>query len=184
MFDISLHLLDLAENSIKAGAGRVKISLKESARKNRLILRIIDDGCGMSPEKLKNVTSPFFTTRTERTIGLGISLMNQTCQETGGWLRFKSREGVGTALEAVMGLNHIDRLPLGELEKTIITLLVGNQEIKLGFRFAVDDKSFAFSSEEIRDLLGDVPVSSPEGIKAIRSLLKQEFNALKVKAET
>jgi hypothetical protein len=178
MFDISLHILDLAENSIKAGADNLKISLEMSQRKNRLILRILDDGSGMTPEVVERVTSPFYTTRTERIIGLGISLMAQTCEETGGWLRIKSCLNIGTALEAVMTLDHIDRLPLGDLEQTIITLFLGSEAINIRVMVAKNEKRVSFSSKEIKQLLEIDRFSSPAAIEALRSLLKQEFAAL------
>lgn len=154
MFDISLHILDIAENSIKAHASRILISLISNTRKNLLILRVIDNGTGIMESMQENILSPYCTSRTERNIGMGLPLLSQACAETGGHLALRSKMGKGTALRAVFILNHIDRLPIGDLGKTILMLMVGNQDVEFKFKVFMDDNRICFSSPQVKELLG------------------------------
>ena len=125
--DLSLHILDLAENSVRAGARLVQIGVTVDA--DRLItLTIRDDGCGMSPELLRQVMSPFGTTRTTRKVGMGIPLMAQNARLTGGDVELQSREGEGTLLTAVLHGDSIDCLPLGDLAGTVVSLVTANAD--------------------------------------------------------
>ena len=125
MEDLSLHILDIAENAIAARAKRIEISVVEEPREDRLTIEIQDDGIGMDEEVSQKAVDPFFTTRSSRRVGLGLSLMAQAAQEAGGSLRIESELGKGTKVTATFQYHHIDRKPLGSMVETMMTLLFG-----------------------------------------------------------
>lgn len=154
MEDISLHLLDIAENSIKAGADKIEILIDENVKENVLKLEITDNGCGMKDEIKKNVKDPFTTTRTERKIGLGLSLLSRAAEETGGYVEVESEEGKGTKVKAVFRYDHIDRKPMGNIAETIMTLLASSSEIEIKYVHRKNGNEFEFDSGEIKKELG------------------------------
>jgi len=168
MQDLSLHVLDIAENSIAAGALHVDIRVQESRREDRLSIEISDDGRGMSEKILEKATDPFFTTRTTRRVGLGLSLFEQAAKRAGGEFKIVSKPGVGTKVTGVFQRSHIDRQPLGDMGQTLLALIVGNPQIELTYWHQSDDSEVAFSSREIKAQLGDLPMNSPQGISAVR----------------
>lgn len=129
MEDLSLHILDIVENSINADAKNIHIKVEEDEERDLLIMEINDDGKGMSQEMLKKVLDPFFTTRTTRKVGLGLSLLAQAARASGGDIEIKSEEGYGTRVKATFGYTHIDRQPLGEIEETLKILVLSHPEI-------------------------------------------------------
>jgi signal transduction histidine kinase len=133
MEDISLHILDIVENSLRANAKNVRINIIEDKRKNLLTVLIKDDGNGMDEETLKRVTDPFFTTKVGKRIGLGLPLLSQSAQEGGGKLTIDSRKGKGTRVCATFRLNNIDTRPLGNIYETIKLLRVTHPEVKFIF---------------------------------------------------
>ena len=155
MDELSLNILDIAQNSIAAEAGLVEIDVEEDHSCDRLTIRVKDNGKGMSEDFLKEVQNPFVTTRTTRKIGLGISFLKEAAEITGGSIEIISEPGVGTTLTAIFGLNHIDRQPLGNLTQTIITLVSLNPEIEFIIRYKVGEDEFIFSTQEVKVLLGD-----------------------------
>ena len=162
MSELSLNILDIAQNSIAANATLVEIDVEENKAADRLTIRVKDDGKGMSEEFLKTVEDPFITTRTTRRIGLGISFLKQAAEMTGGGVDIKSELGVGSTITAVFGLSHIDRQPIGNLTETIITLVTLNPEIDFNIRYTVDKNEFSFNSQEVKAMLGDdASLSSP-----------------------
>ena len=162
MRDLSLHILDLAENSVRAGAKLVEISLRADAEK-RITLTLRDDGCGMDEALQKQVLSPFGTTRTTRKVGLGIPLMAQNARLTGGGIALESQVGVGTTLKVTLHGDSIDCLPLGDLAGTVVTLVTANPD---GPDFVLTCASprgeMHFDTREIRQALGGVPLNEPE----------------------
>ena len=121
MTEISLNILDVAQNSISAGAKLIEISVVADIKSDTLTVVIKDNGCGMDEEKLKKVIDPFFTTRTTRKVGLGIPFYKLAAENTGGTFNITSQLGLGTTVTAVFGLSHIDRMPLGDINFTIHT---------------------------------------------------------------
>lgn len=178
MFDLSLHLLDISENSIIAGADVVVISIIKSSRKKTLTMRIIDNGKGISKENLGNVISPFYTSRTERSVGMGLAMLAQACEETGGRLKLKSKEGKGTAIEAVLKVDHIDCLPLGDLKKTLLMLIVGNNEIEFRIKLFADEIKIRFSSRRFKENLGVGSFFKADELKKTKGFLNQMFTKL------
>jgi len=146
MEDLSLHILDLVENSIEAGASKVEIKIREDTKTDRLTIDIIDNGKGMSEEVLKQALNPFFTTKTVRRVGLGLSLFKESAQDAGGDLIIQSKLGQGTKLNATFQHSHIDRKPLGDITKTILILIVGHPEIRFIYRHQKDGQIKRFDS--------------------------------------
>ncbi len=159
MRELSLHLLDIAENSISAGATRIVISVREDLVADELWLAVEDNGRGMSPEMVEKVLDPFVTTRTTRKVGLGIPLLKQAAEACAGFLTVESELGKGTKLTTKFQHSHIDRMPLGNLEDTIITLLLGTPSVNWVFDYQYNDQSFEFDDAEFKEALGDLPLS-------------------------
>jgi hypothetical protein len=174
MFELSLHILDLVQNSVAAGAKRVGVLVRVDHEKNLLVIEIIDDGKGMDVSLLAKVTSPFTTTRTTRKVGLGIPMMKQLAESCGGALSLRSTPGAGTELRATMELGHVDRPPLGDLAGTMHALVLGNPESPdFALTYSIDDRDFEFDTEKIRQAMGGLPLNEPELIAWIGDYLKE-----------
>lgn len=178
MPEISLNILDVAENSIRAKAELIEIEVIVDTKKDRLSVMIKDDGCGMSQEKAKKVTDPFFTTRTTRKVGLGIPFFKQAAEDTGGSFEICSKEGAGTTVTAVFGLSHIDRMPLGDINATIHTLIVFNEPVEFRYKYVYDDRQFELDTRQIKEILGNVSLKEAEVSRFIKEYLDEN------KAET
>lgn len=148
MEDLSLHILDIAENSIIASAKRIEIRIEEDEAKDLLTIEIKDDGKGMDKQTLKKVLDPFFTTRTTRRVGLGLSLLAQAARETDGNLELDSRNGEGTTVRASFRFSHPDRKPVGDILETIRTLVVGHPEIDFLYEHKKNDSIYRFDTRE------------------------------------
>lgn len=173
MREISLHLIDIIQNSVAAKATLIIIELEIDTVKDYLKITITDNGCGMDSKTLKKVKDPFVTSRKTRKVGLGLSLFEAACIRCDGYLDVYSREGDGTTVIAYMKYNHIDRMPLGNISDTIASsLLNGNVDIVFKFRF--NDKSFEFDSREIKKIAGD-DLSDPEIINWIREYITENI---------
>jgi signal transduction histidine kinase len=135
MEDISLHIMDIAENSLKAGATRISIILEEDAGSSTLKLIIEDNGCGMDGETCERALSPFYSTKKTTPIGLGLPLLKQAAQDTGGDLILESRPGKGTKVTAFFRTGHIDMKPLGDLKTTFMTLQMSHPEVEMDFDY-------------------------------------------------
>lgn len=173
MKELSLHILDIAQNSIAAGAKHVDLTVEEG--EGLLRITVADDGRGMSPEFLASVTDPFTTTRTTRKVGLGLPLLRLAAEQTGGWLRVESQLGVGTTVTAAFHACHIDCPPLGDTASTISLLAQGLPEgMELTYTRRTPKGEFRFDTAEIRAVLGpDVPLSEPEVAKWIRDYVAE-----------
>ena len=179
MRDLSLHLLDLAQNSITAGANLVTVRL--TLGEDRILtMELIDDGKGMSPELLARVTSPFATTRTTRKVGLGIPMMKENAEKAGGTFALESEEGKGTTLKCSMDTGNIDCLPLGDLSGTLLSLMLTNP---LHPDFLFEGKSpkgeGSFDTREVRQALGgDIPFNEPSVAAWLKEALDEEINSI------
>ncbi len=162
MREIALHILDIAQNSVTANAQNVRLEVVEDIKADKLSVTISDNGCGMTPEFLAEVTSPFTTKRTTRKVGLGIPLLKAAAEATGGRFEISSEVGVGTCTKAVFGYSHIDRQPLGNMAETILGLVTSYENVDFLYIHRVDDKEFALDTAELKNILGDVPFSNPE----------------------
>lgn len=178
MKELSLHILDIAENSVKAGASLIEIAVSEDEIKDTLTIEIKDNGCGMSEEFLKSVKDPFSTTRTTRRVGMGLSLFEAAAEQCGGGLQISSKEGVGTDVFVTFTLNHIDRAPLGDMAGTMQTLIGGSPDIDFIYRYQKNGRDFIMNTAEIRETLGDVPLDTPEVVLWIGDYIKEGINEL------
>lgn len=173
MEDLSLHILDIAENAVMAKAKRIAISIIEESKKNRLVIMIEDDGMGMDEEVSQKAMDPFFTTRSSRKVGLGLSLLEQATREAGGRLYIESELGKGTKVTATFKYDHIDRKPLGNMMETMMTLLLGNPELDIAYIHQKEGKSFGINSQMVKERFKDDFFVSPEIIQWLKKHLKE-----------
>ena len=180
MKELSLNILDIAENSVKAGASLTTIEISEKG--DTLTLTITDDGSGMTDEVLKSVTNPFYTTRTTRKVGMGLPLLKLESEMTGGKLTVESRhidkypENHGTKVSAVFFKNHIDCTPLGDVTESIVTLIHGHPDTDFLFIHKTDENEVSLDTRELREVLEDVPLNTFEVIEWIRDNLKEQYS--------
>jgi len=173
MRELSLHLLDIAENGVSAGAQNITITIVEDLRTDRLKLAVKDDGRGMDAAMVEQVTNPFITTRTTRKVGLGIPLLKLAAEMCDGGLTVESTPGVGTTVNVDFQRSHIDRMPLGDVVGTMLSLLVGWPQVHWVLRYRVNDEEFVFDDALIKEELGDLPLSDPEVIGFLRGALRE-----------
>lgn len=173
MTEISLNVLDVTENSVKAGATLIRIIVDINSPDDRMTVSVEDNGCGMTPEQLQKVTDPFFTTRTTRKVGLGVPFFKQAAELTGGTFEITSAPGVGTKTSATFVLSSIDRMPLGDMVSTIHQLIVMHQNCDFLYTYKRDGKSFILDTREFRETLGDVPFDVPEVSLFIKDFLNE-----------
>ena len=177
MRELSLHVLDVVENGITAGADCIWIEIDEAPKKDRLKIVIRDNGRGMPVEKLKNIEDPFITSRTTRRVGLGLSLLAAAARRCEGTVRIDSEPGRGTEVEATFRYHHIDRAPLGDMPATLGTLIIGNPGIDFIYTHCIDGKDFVLDTREIRKDMKDRSLSDAMVIyhltESIRSSLKE-----------
>ena len=173
MPEISLNVLDVAENSIRAEASLVEILVTIDLEENMLKVQIIDDGKGMTKEQMAKVTDPFFTTRTTRKVGLGIPFFKLAAEATGGSFQIESEVGKGTKVTTIFKLDHIDRMPLGDINSTIHTLVVYNPQTDFLYRYTYGQESFELDTRQIKEILGGVPLDAPEVSAYIKEYLDE-----------
>ena len=162
MKELALHILDIAKNSVAAGAARISLNLTETAE-HVLTIVIADDGKGMSPDFLAQVTDPFTTTRPTRKVGLGLPLYRMAAEQTGGSLTVESTQGEGTTVTAVFHTDHLDCPPMGDLPGAVAMLIQGSPWIDVDLERATPKGSYVFSTEEVREYLGsEVSLDEPE----------------------
>ena len=181
MKEISLNILDITENSVKAGATLTEIYVDEAG--DKLTLTIKDDGCGMTEETVKSVTDPFYTTRTTRKVGLGIPLLKLACEQTGGTLSIISSvddDTHGTTVTAVFFKNHIDFTPLGDVISSIVTLIQGHPNTDFLFRHSTEGGAVELDTREIRAVLEGVPLDTYEVILWIRENLDEKYKEISI----
>jgi hypothetical protein len=166
--ELALHILDLAENSSTAGATLVTIEIVEDEAADRLTIRVSDNGRGMDAETVRRVIDPFFTTRNMRRVGLGIPFLKQATELCNGSLTIDSAVGTGTTITANFQHSHINRMPLGDLPNTILSLIVGNPQADFVYRHSAGNRHFEFDSRPVKRELGDVPLSEPTVIEYLR----------------
>lgn len=163
MRELSLHVLDILQNSLEAGATRLELSIEEDLAADRLTIEVRDNGRGMSTETLRQVLNPFFTTRTTRHVGLGLPLLAAAAERCDGHLAVDSQPGSGTVVRAGFRHSHIDRAPLGNMAATLLAFLLGGdgRPLRLCYRHRVGDEVFEFDSAAIEAEVGGLPLSYP-----------------------
>jgi anti-sigma regulatory factor (Ser/Thr protein kinase) len=178
--DLSLHILDIVENAISAKAKKIEILVMEEPGEDRLTIEIRDDGIGMDEEVSQKAVDPFFTTRSSRKVGLGLSLLAQAAQEAGGSLQIESTLGKGTRVIATFQYHHIDRKPLGSMVETMMTLLLGNPELEIFYTHQKDGKPYVLSSSWLKNRFKDRSLIDPEIIQWVKTHLKEGLEQIGV----
>lgn len=181
MKELSLHLLDIVQNSITAGATRIEINITNSVQKDLVAISVKDNGCGMSEEFVRRVTDPFTTTRTTRKVGLGIPLFKLAAETAGGEFKITSEVGKGTVVDASFQLSNIDRPPLGDLKGTLITLIQGSPQINIIYTYVTDQGEFVLDTDEIRNIMEGVPINEPEVLSWIGEFISENEAELSAK---
>ena len=176
MKELSLNILDITENSVKAGATLTEISITESG--NKLIISIKDDGCGMSEDIVRSVVDPFYTTRTTRKVGMGVPLFKMAAEQTGGKLEIISDTGEdhGTKVTAYFYKDHLDFTPLGDVISTVTTLIQGHPDTDFLFTHLIDDKEIRLDTRELRAVLEGVPLNTYDVLEWIRGYLEEQYS--------
>ncbi|MBQ3053552.1 MAG: sensor histidine kinase [Clostridia bacterium] len=178
MKELSLHILDIVQNSVKAKADKIDIIINENIKDNLLEITISDNGCGMSEDFLKTVKDPFSTTRTTRKVGMGISLFEAAAIQSGGHLDIKSKLGQGTTLYVCFMHNSIDRAPIGNMIDTMITIILSAPEIQYVYKHCKNEKEFVFDTDVIKQSLGDIPITTPEILEWIKGYMQEGLASL------
>jgi hypothetical protein len=183
MREIALHLLDIAENSVAAESHNISIHVHEDLFHDRLLASVIDDGRGMDAQTAQQVQDPFYTTRTTRNVGLGIPLLKSAAEMADGSFSLQSEPGNGTWVEAEFRHSHIDRMPLGDLSSTFLTLLISHPQIDWTFLYRLTDtnrqsRDFIFESAELKSELGDISLTEPEVLTFLRGVFEEGIEAV------
>jgi hypothetical protein len=170
--ELALHLLDIAENSVAAKAQNITIYVNEDNQADRLEMRVVDDGCGMDAATVARVIDPFFTSRTTRKVGLGLPFLKQAAEACNGDMQIDSTLGKGTQVKVEFQHSHIDRMPLGDLAGTFLSLLIANPEINWDFNYMVNGKAFKFESSPVTEALQGVPLTEPSILTYLRESIE------------
>lgn len=178
MRELSLNILDVAQNSITAGASLITVEVNENTVESSLLIGIYDNGSGMTEEQVKSVIDPFFTTRTTRKVGMGIPLFKMAAEMTGGGLEIKSELSVGTEVKAVFKTDSVDFTPLGDIASTVVALISMNTDRDFIYRRSVDGREFVLDTRELKTILGDVPLDTYEISEWIKDYITENTNEL------
>ncbi|WP_163717386.1 ATP-binding protein [Mangrovibacterium lignilyticum] len=180
MTELSLHILDIAQNSIRAKSSLVEIYIRENPEKDCYKLKIKDNGIGMDEETLNKVTDPFFTSRSTRKVGLGIPMLKQNTEQCGGSFLIESTPGGGTTLVATFGYRHIDRPILGDIAGTMLILLANENDTDILYRHQTLQGEFNFDSREIKNILGGVPLVTKEIRQFLKSMILENLEQIQI----
>lgn len=180
MNDLSLHIIDIIQNSLSAGAKRIGLTVKEDSANDRLTISIEDNGKGMSREVAAKLEDPFYTTRTTRKVGMGIPLFKQSAMQSGGNLSVESELGKGTVVTAWFELNNIDRPPLGDVANSFVLMVSANPQIHFTLSYVVNENEYTFDSVEVAEVLGDIELSDVRVIRMLEELIKENIKELRV----
>jgi hypothetical protein len=168
-----MHIMDIVENSISAGATLIEILIRQSIDRDLLEIEVIDNGKGMDKDFLEKVFDPFVTTRTTRKVGLGIPLFKAAAERCDGSFDIQSEPGKGTRVKASFRYSHIDRAPMGDLVNTITAIIAGNEHIDFVYRYITDKGEYTLDTREIKEILGDVSINNIRVIKWIRANIEE-----------
>ncbi len=186
MDELSLYVLDITMNSVRAGADEITIELDETKDIDGdwLHFKVTDNGCGMTREQVEKLSNPFFTTRKTRKVGLGIPFLTMLAEMTGGWVKVVSvpeteSEAHGTTVEAKFGQDHIDFIPLGDIVETVKTLIQGSPDINFTFTHILPGGTVSLVTADLREELGDIPLNEPEILTWIGDYLNEQYEAVR-----
>lgn len=178
MRELALHILDLVQNSLEAGARTVVLTVKEDIDNDWLQITVSDNGRGMNEAERRRALDPFFTTRSTRHIGLGLPLVEMYTKLCGGYLNIHSNPGKGTVVEAVYRYSHWDRPPLGNIVETLKTIIIANPDLDFHYTHTVNGDSFSVATKEVTEILGDIPLSHPDVIVWLHNYLTENLASL------
>jgi anti-sigma regulatory factor (Ser/Thr protein kinase) len=181
MKEISLHILDIVQNSITAGATEIIVDVDEQVSKNLYVVEICDNGCGMDEEQLKQVDDPFYTTRTTRKVGLGLSLFKQNAEQSGGSFQVESEKDKGTKVTAVFGYDNIDRPIMGDIAGTMTLLIGANPGIRFIYNHHTMLSDFEFDTEEAKQELEGLPINNRDVLKMLKEIIKDNLELIEAK---
>lgn len=179
MNELSLHILDVVQNSIKAKATLVEIIIDENKIQDTYSITLTDNGYGMSEEMLAKVTDPFFTTRTTRDVGLGVSLFKMAAELSDGSFKISSKLNEGTIVEALFKRSHVNRVPLGAIEETIAILILNSIGTDIYYKHTIDGNNYTFDTREVKEILEDIPLTDLNVIMWIKNNIKDGLKTLK-----
>jgi anti-sigma regulatory factor (Ser/Thr protein kinase) len=179
--ELSLNVMDVTQNSISAGARLIAITVAEDTEAATLAITIADDGKGMTPEQVRSVTDPFYTTRTTRDVGLGVPFFKMSSEQTGGSFKIESQPGAGTTVTACYNTAHIDMTPLGDISETVLLLIVGNPDLDFVYKRSKNGTEFTLDTRELRKVLGgEVSLGSPDVSEWIREYLAENETGINI----
>jgi len=182
--DLAMHILDILQNSLRAGATRIGLEVNEESLSHRLTFTITDNGKGMSEETRTNATDPFFTSRTTRRIGMGLPLLKQNAEQTGGHVSIESEEGKGTQVTALFHRDHIDCPALGDLVGTVVMTVTSNPGIEFNYHHRKDGLEFVFNSGEIKSALDGVGLNDPAVYPLLCEMVTNNLSEMNVDLTT
>ena len=181
MNELALHILDIVQNSISAKATLIEIAIKENLAKDIFEIRITDNGKGIAPDMLEKVTDAYVTSRTSRKVGLGLPLLKQNAEQTGGSLKIESELGKGTKVFALFSHKHFDRPPLGDIAGTICLLVTANPNIDFIYEHKISGNQYVFDTRQIKQALDDVPISNPDVYRLLKEMIETNLKDIGVK---
>jgi hypothetical protein len=178
MKDLSLHILDIVQNSISAKATLIQITIDENKLNNRYVLTIEDNGMGMSPEVLAKVTDPYSTSRKTRKVGLGLPLLKLNAELTNGNLKITSEVGVGTKVVATFEFDHIDRVPIGDIAGVVVMLAQMNPNLDFIYKHITPKGEYSFDTKEIKIILDDLPIQNLSIQRHLKEMIEENLKEI------
>lgn len=178
MRELSLHILDIAENGITAGADHLLIRVEESGASDRLMLSVEDNGRGIPPEKINHIEDPFVTTRKNRRVGLGLSLLATAAKRCEGGITVEARPGKGTRVAASFRRSHVDRAPLGDMAATLAVLILGNPHIDFRYTHRVDGREFILDTRDLKTEPGGLSLDDPMVVQRVSQFVRRALEEL------
>ena len=176
MKDLSMHIMDILQNSTRAKATEITLEVLIDTEKDTLTLVFKDNGCGMDEETVQKVIDPFYTSRTTRKVGLGLPLLKQNCEMTGGSMHIESKVGVGTTVTAVFGLTHLDTPPMGDLAGTLVLTISAYPDIRFIFHYQIDDEvDYVLDTKEVYEILDGMPINDPDVIASLKEMVEENI---------
>lgn len=179
MNDLSMHILDIVQNSISAGATRVTLTVDEAPGADLLTIVIGDNGKGMTSEQVSRLSDPFFTSRTTRKVGMGIPLLMDSARQSGGDVRIESEPGKGTEVMAVFGYSNIDRPPLGDVANALMLLVSSNPALDFLFTYRYNGDEYLFDTVDVREILGDDALKDLTIIRNLEEMIKDNMREIR-----
>lgn len=180
MKDLSLHILDIAQNSIRAEATFVEITIEENIPSDLLSITICDNGFGMNPETVERVIDPFFTSRTTRKVGLGIPLLKMNAERCGGRFTITSEEKVGTEVIATFSHSNIDRPPLGDIAGVVVILVTANPALEFVYQHTYNGRAYCFDTREVKEALDGLPINDLKVVRFLKEMIKENLDEIQI----